>query len=92
MLKPPAWGKEESRHTLRCLAAASISAVRSETRASIWVVIARIWLSSWTIDSIVEGDADPGVDAPSLTFDTRDRTFGSTEALLVRGLGLGMDL
>lgn len=54
----------------------------------------RIWLSSCAIESIVEGDAGAGAGA-DVAFPApngRDRAFGSTDALLVRGLGVGIAL
>lgn len=46
----------------------------------------RIWLSSWAIESIVEGDVGPDID------DGRDKALGSTDALLARALGVGLTL
>ena len=52
----------------------------------------RIWLSSWAIEIIVEGDAGAGIDVVLPEPNGRDRAFGSTDALLVRGLGVGIAL
>lgn len=66
--------------------------VRSDTRASICVIIVRIWLSSWAIESIVEGEAGAGVGVTSSASDGRDKAFRSTDALLARGLRAGIAL
>lgn len=44
------------------------------------------------MESIVEGDVCAGADVTLPTSNGRDRTLGSTEALLVRALGDGMAL